>query len=156
MNSEIDWAGRIGALRAQMAVQGLDGFLIPMADQYQNEYVPPQAQRITWLTGFTGSAGMVVVLKDKAAAFTDGRYTLQIAAQVDGNLYECRHITETPPDSWIAENLPDAAKLGVDSWLFTEAGVARFRKAAGAAGGELVAVAENPILQAPVEEIIMC
>ncbi|MBT7664080.1 MAG: aminopeptidase P family protein, partial [Rhodospirillaceae bacterium] len=90
-----NWAGRLASLRAEMAAQGLDGFVVPMADQYQNEYVPPQAQRITWLTGFTGSAGMVVVLADRAAAFTDGRYTLQIAEQVDGELYDCLHIAET-------------------------------------------------------------
>ena len=123
-------------MRAEMAAQGLDGFVVPMADQYQNEYVPPQAQRITWLTGFTGSAGMVVVLADRAAAFTDGRYTLQIAEQVDGELYDCLHIAETPPPDWIAKNLKSGDKLGFDSWLFTQDGVGRFRKGAAAAGAE--------------------
>ncbi len=145
MSGEIDWAGRLAALRGEMSARGLDGFLVGMADQYQNEYVPPQAQRITWLTGFTGSAGMVVVLKDKAAAFTDGRYTLQIAEQVDGELYQRLHITDSPPTDWIGENLAENAKLGFDGWLFTDAGVTRFRKAAEAAGGELVAVEGNPL-----------
>ncbi|MFP6746303.1 MAG: aminopeptidase P family protein [Alphaproteobacteria bacterium] len=145
MGGGIDWAGRLAALRGEMAARGLDGFLVGMADQYQNEYVPPQAQRIAWLTGFTGSAGMVVVLKDKAAAFTDGRYTLQIAEQVDGELYQCLHITDSPPTDWIGENLPGDGKLGIDSWLFTELGVARFRAAAEAAGGELRAVDDNPL-----------
>ncbi|MBT4043787.1 MAG: aminopeptidase P family protein [Rhodospirillaceae bacterium] len=140
-----NWAGRLASLRAEMAAQGLDGFVVPMADQYQNEYVPPQAQRITWLTGFTGSAGMVVVLADRAAAFTDGRYTLQIAEQVDGELYDCLHIAETPPPDWIAKNLKSGDKLGFDSWLFTQDGVGRFRKGAAAAGAELVAVSENPL-----------
>ena len=116
-----------------------------MADQYQNEYVPPQAKRITWLTGFTGSAGMVVVLKQKAAAFTDGRYTLQIDKQVDGALYDRLHIGDHPPSDWISTNLPRGAKLGYDSWLFTDASVARFRKSVEAAGGELVAVTDNPL-----------
>ncbi|MBT5195289.1 MAG: aminopeptidase P family protein [Rhodospirillaceae bacterium] len=145
MSAKIDWAGRLAALRGELVARRLDGFLVPMADQYQNEYVPPQAQRITWLTGFTGSAGMVVVLKDKAAAFTDGRYTLQIAEQVDGDLYECHHIVDAPPIDWIAENLPKDGKLGYDSWLFTEAGVNRFQKAAEIAGGELTAVDANPL-----------
>ena len=139
------WARRLAALRGELAVRGLDGFLIPMADQYQNEYVPAAAQRIAWLTGFTGSAGMVVVLKERAAAFTDGRYTLQIAEQVDGELYERLHIGETPPPEWIAKNLPKGGKLGFDSWLFAQDAVARYRKGAEAAGGELVAVEDNPL-----------
>ena len=126
-------------------MRGLDGFLVPMADQYQNEYVPAAAQRIAWLTGFTGSAGMVVVLQDRAAAFTDGRYTLQIAEQVDGDLYERLHIGETPPADWITANLAVGGKLGFDSWLFAQDGVARYRKGAEAAGGELVAVTDNPL-----------
>jgi Xaa-Pro aminopeptidase len=139
------WAERLKALRQELTVQGLDGFLVPMADQYQNEYVPASAQRIAWLTGFTGSAGMVVVLRETAAAFTDGRYTLQIAEQVDGDLYERLHIGETPPPDWVASNLPNGGKLGFDSWLFAQDAVARYRKGAEAAGGELVAVAENPL-----------
>ena len=145
MSKDTDAAGRLAALREELAVQGLDGFVVPMADQYQNEYVPPQAKRIAWLTGFTGSAGMVVVLKEKAAAFTDGRYTLQIEKQVDGALYDRLHIGDHPPSDWISTNLPKGAKLGYDSWLFTDAGVARFRKSVEAAGGELVAVTDNPL-----------
>ena len=140
-----DWAGRLAALRGELQAQGLDGFVVPMADRYQNEYVPASARRIAWLTGFTGSAGMVVVLRESAAAFTDGRYTLQITEQVDGDLYERLHVTETPPTDWIAEHLPKGGKLGFDSWLFTQDGVARFRKAAEAAGGELAAVTDNPL-----------
>ncbi|MDP6692600.1 MAG: aminopeptidase P family protein [Alphaproteobacteria bacterium] len=142
---DTEWAARLASLRAELTLRGLDGFLIPMADQYQNEYVPASARRIAWLTGFTGSAGMVVVLQDRAAAFTDGRYTLQINEQVDGGLYDRLHITETPPTDWIAANLPGQGKLGFDSWLFTQDGVARFRKSAAAAGGELVAVSDNPL-----------
>ncbi len=145
MSKDTDAAGRLAALREELVAQGLDGFVVPMADQYQNEYVPPQAKRIAWLTGFTGSAGLVVVLKEKAAAFTDGRYTLQIEKQVDGALYDRLHIGDHPPSDWISTNLPKGAKLGYDSWLFTDAGVARFRKSVEAAGGELVAVTDNPL-----------
>ncbi len=144
-NDRVDWAERLAALRGELKVRGLDGFLVPMADQYQNEYVPAAAQRIAWLTGFTGSAGMVVVLADGAAAFTDGRYSLQIAEQVDGALYQRLHIGEMPPADWIAANLGAGGKLGYDSWLFTQDGVARYRKSATAAGGELVAVTDNPV-----------
>ena len=145
MNQGMDSTSRLSELRKELVAQGLDGFVVPMADQYQNEYVPPQAKRITWLTGFTGSAGMVVVLKQKAAAFTDGRYTLQIAEEVDGALYERLHIGEQPPTKWIIDNLHKGAKLGYDSWLFTNASADRFRKCLETLDGELVAVSDNPI-----------
>ncbi|MDP6345592.1 MAG: aminopeptidase P family protein [Alphaproteobacteria bacterium] len=140
-----DAAERLGHLRAELARRGLDGFLVPMADDYQNEYVPDRARRIAWLTGFTGSAGLVVVLAERAAAFTDGRYTLQMEEQVDGGLYQRLHITDQPPTDWLADNLAAGAKVGYDAWLFTPDGVARFDKAVAKAGGELVAVADNPL-----------
>ena len=138
-------ADRLRDLRAELGRRGLDGFLVPMADEYQNEYVPPRAKRIAWLTGFTGSAGLVVALAERAAVFTDGRYTLQVADQVDGDLYDLRHITEAPPTDWIAEHLPAGAKLGYDPWLFTADGVRRFAEAAEKAGGTLTPVDDNPI-----------
>jgi Xaa-Pro aminopeptidase len=138
-------AERLGRLRDELARRGLDGFLVPMADEHQNEYVPPRAQRIAWLAGFTGSAGLVAVLRDKAALFTDGRYTLQARAQVDAGLYELRHVVEEPPTDWIAGNLPRGGRLGYDPWLFTADGATRFRAAAERAGGVLVAVDGNPL-----------
>src|SRR5690606_35741114 len=138
-------AGRLQALRAELARRDLAGFLVPMADEYQNEYVPTRARRIAWLTGFTGSAGLVVVLQHKAAIFVDGRYTLQVRDQVDTALFEPRHITDEPPADWIAENLPKGGRLGYDPWLFTAAGVERFAAAAKRAGGELAACPDNPL-----------
>ena len=93
---------RLSALRGELARRDLQGFLIPRADEHLGEYVPPSAERLAWLTGFTGSAGLAVVLPDSAAVFTDGRYTLQVQAQTDSALWECRHITDDPPPAWIA------------------------------------------------------
>ncbi len=138
-------ADRLRDLRAELERRGLDGFLVPMADEYQNEYVPLRAKRIEWLTGFTGSAGLVVVLTERAAVFTDGRYTLQVADQVDGDLYDLRHIVDAPATDWIGEHLPAGAKLGYDPWLFTADGVRRFAEAAEKAGGALTPVDGNPI-----------
>ncbi|MCO5088833.1 MAG: aminopeptidase P family N-terminal domain-containing protein, partial [Methylobacteriaceae bacterium] len=73
---------RVAALRAELKARGLAGFVIPRADEHQNEYVPPGAERLAWLTGFTGSAGAAIVLTDKAAVFVDGRYTIQAREQV--------------------------------------------------------------------------
>ncbi|WP_236571525.1 aminopeptidase P family protein [Rhodovarius lipocyclicus] len=131
-------ADRLAALRAEIAAQGVDGFLIPRADEYLGEYVPPSGERLSWLTGFTGSAGLAVVLKDKAAIFTDGRYTTQVRQQVDGRLYEYRHLIEEPAPDWLAATAP-GARIGYDPWLHTEAAIARYT------GVTMVPLARNPV-----------
>jgi len=136
---------RIEALRAELARRELDGFIVPHADEFQNEYLPPCAERLAWLTGFTGSAGLAVVLRERAAVFTDGRYTLQIREQVDASLFEIRHIAEEPPKDWIATHLPEGGRLGYDPWLHTEKSLGTWREAAEKAGGDLVPVDGNPL-----------
>ena len=89
-------AERLAALRAALRQAGVEGFLIPRADEHLGEYVPPSGERLAWLTGFTGSAGLAVVLDDRAALFTDGRYTTQAQQQLDPALWELRHIIEQP------------------------------------------------------------
>src|SRR5438477_12450963 len=98
-------AARLSALRAAMAAAGVDGYLVPRSDEHQAEYVPAFAERLQWLTGFTGSAGMAVVLADTAAIFVDGRYTLQVRSQVDGSLYEYRHLIDEPAPAWLVKTL---------------------------------------------------
>jgi Xaa-Pro aminopeptidase len=136
---------RAAKLREELARRNLDGFLIPRADEHQGEYVPPHAERLRWLTGFNGSAGMAVVLKDRAAIFVDGRYTLQVRHQVDLDIFEAKHLIEEPPTRWIEENLPKGAKLAYDPWLHTIDSVTRLRAAAEKAGGSLVPVDTNPL-----------
>jgi Xaa-Pro aminopeptidase len=128
-------------LREQLRRQGLDGFVVPRADEHLGEYVPAATERLAWLTGFTGSAGIAVVLLDKAAVFTDGRYVLQLAAQTDAESWERRHVTEEPPAGWLAANAPAGAKIGYDPWLFAEEGLARYTDA----GLAMEAVQPNPI-----------
>ena len=136
-------APRVARLRAEMARRGLDGFIIPRADEHQGEYVPPHAERLKWLTGFGGSAGMAIVLKDKAAIFIDGRYTLQVRDQVDMAIFEPQHLVDEPATRWIEENLVHGARLGFDPWLHTAAAAARLRKACERAGAELVPCTDN-------------
>jgi Xaa-Pro aminopeptidase len=138
-------AARLSLLRAQMKRQGLDALIFSRADEHQNEYVPPSEERVAWLTGFTGSAAIVVVLADKAALFTDGRYTLQARDQIDGTLFSIEHMVETPASKWLADNLPTGAALGYDPWRTTADGVERLEKAAKEAGARLVAVNSNPL-----------
>jgi Xaa-Pro aminopeptidase len=136
---------RLARLRQELSARGLDGFVVPRSDEHQGEYVPPRGQRLAWLTGFTGSAGLAVVLHDRAALFVDGRYTLQAAQQVDGSLFEFRHLTEEPPARWIGAALEPGAVLGYDPWLHTPHEVERFRAAAEKAGAALRPVAGNPL-----------
>ena len=121
---------KLTALRAELTRQGLDGFIIPRADEHLGEYVPDSAERLSWLTGFTGSAGLAVVLADRAAVFTDGRYVLQLAAQTDAGLWERRHITEEPAPAWLAQHAPAGGKIGYDPLLISEEALSRYTDAA--------------------------
>jgi Xaa-Pro aminopeptidase len=138
-------APRLAALRAELRGRGLDGFVVPRADRYQNEYVPPCAERLAWLTGFTGSAGLAIVLADRAVIFVDGRYLVQVRDEVDASAFTVEHLVEHPPAQWIEENLPAGAKLGYSPWLHTVDGAERLSKACEAAKASLVAVADNLI-----------
>ena len=136
---------RLGRLREALASQGLDGFIVPRSDEHQGEYVPPRGQRLAWLTGFTGSAGVAIVLRERAALFVDGRYTLQAAAQVDTQLFETHHLIDEPPARWVETALTPGVVLGYDPWLHPPHDVERFRAAAEKTGASLCAVSENPL-----------
>ena len=136
---------RLDALRKELAERGLDGFVIPISDEHMSEYVGAYAQRLAWLTGFGGSAGTAVVLKDKAAIFVDGRYTLQVRDQVDGKLYEYKSVPQDSPTEWLATNCAAGSTIGFDPWLHTQGWAKAAAKALEKAGAELVAVDTNPI-----------
>lgn len=136
---------RVAALRAELARLGLRGFLVPRADEHQNEYVPPHAERLRWLTGFSGSAGLAVVLTDAAAVFVDGRYTLQVRAEVPADLFEYHHLLDSPPTDWLRRRLLRGDRVGYDPWLHTVEGVERLAAACQRAGAELVPCEPNPL-----------
>ena len=138
-------AERLAALRAELKSRGLDGFIVPRADEHQGEYVPRRSQRLAWLTGFSGSAGTAIVLADKAAIFIDGRYTLAVRSQVDTAAFEPHQYPEEMPETWAAENLAKGARLGFDPWLQTVDGYERFARAAQRVGASFVPVESNPI-----------
>jgi Xaa-Pro aminopeptidase len=140
-----DSAPRVAALRAELRQRGLDGFIVPRADRYKNEYVPPCAERLAWLTGFTGSAGLAIVLADRAVLFVDGRYQVQVREEVDSAIFSIAHLVDEPPPAWIAANVPAGAQLGYSPWLHTVDGAERLGKACAAARASLVAVDDNPI-----------
>jgi len=138
-------AERLVLLRAELGRRGIDGFVVPRADEHQGEYVPRRSQRLGWLTGFRGSAGLAIVLADRAAIFIDGRYTLAVRAQVDTAAFVPHQIPEESPEAWIAKNLPKGGRLGFDPWLQTVDGFERFARTCERAGGVFVPVESNPI-----------
>ncbi|WP_296708191.1 aminopeptidase P family protein [Rhodoblastus sp.] len=137
-------APRLKMLRARLKAMKLDGFLVPRADAHQNEYVAPCEERLAWLAGFTGSAGFVIVLADKAALFVDGRYTIQAREQVDSAAFTVVPLAEVSPADWLTKNAKKDARIGYDPWLHTNGQLARFETAAKKAGATLEAVDENP------------
>ncbi|WP_413988436.1 aminopeptidase P family protein [Labrys okinawensis] len=136
---------RIKALRDKLGELGLDGFVVPRSDEHQNEYCPPSEERLSWLTGFAGSAGIAIILKDQASIFVDGRYTVQVREQVDTSLITPRHLIDEPPEKWLGEVLKPGQKLGYDPHLQSMNEVERLRAACEKAGANLVQVKENPI-----------
>ena len=118
---------------------------MPRSDEHQGEYVPARADRLAWISGFTGSAGLAIVMLDQAAIFVDGRYTLQVQAEVSPALFQYKHLTDDPHADWAASALPQSGRLGYDPWLHTVGWVDRMRSAIGRAGSEMLACPDNPI-----------
>jgi len=136
---------RLKALREELARRKLDGFVVPLTDEHMSEYVGAYAQRLAWLTGFQGSAGSAVVLPAEAAIFVDGRYTLQVREQVDGQHWSYQSVPQTSTAEWLEAHAPSGARIGYDPWLHTRGWVTAARQALASKGAELVAVDTNPI-----------
>ncbi|MGJ3231145.1 MAG: aminopeptidase P family protein [Oceanicaulis sp.] len=132
-------------LRKALKDSGLDGFIIPHEDEYNNEYLPANAERLMWATGFTGSAGAAIAMVDRAAVFVDGRYTEQVKNQVDNDLYEYADLTDGGVAGWIRRNAKRGETIGYDPKLHSPDALAKIEAAAERAGARLVAVEENPI-----------
>lgn len=136
---------RVTLLRQWLADNGLDGFLVPRADEHQGEYVADRSARLKWLTGFSGSAGVALVQRDRAFMFVDGRYTLQVRHEVDLDIFAIESLVDNPPASWIKDNLGKGARLGFDPWLHTIAEVKALKTSAEQSGATLVPLDRNPI-----------
>ncbi len=135
-------ARQLGRLASEL---GLAAVIVPRADEHMGEYVPPSSERLKWVTGFTGSAGLAIVGPKLAALFVDGRYTLQARSQVDTGTFEIHQIPETSPVEWLAGRLQDKAIVGFDPWLHTTAWVTSARTILAKHGIVLKALARNPV-----------
>jgi Xaa-Pro aminopeptidase len=138
-------AHRLAVLRAELKRRGLDGFVVPRADEHQNEYCHPSAERLAWLTSFTGSAGMAIAMAERAALFVDGRYTVQAPEQTDTRKIEVRHLIDEPPEKWLEQTVKPGQRVGYDPMLLTRDQAKKLRAGVEAAGGVLVALEDNPL-----------
>ncbi|MDO5630402.1 MAG: aminopeptidase P family protein [Paracoccus sp. (in: a-proteobacteria)] len=136
-------SARLAALRAQMADAGLDAFIVPRADAHQGEYVAPSDARLAWLTGFTGSAGFAIVTTDTAGVFIDGRYRVQVRAEVDAADYAPVNWPETRPADWLRQALPGGGRVGFDPWLHTRAEIEALEQGLTGTGIGLIATERN-------------
>ena len=142
-NQTMNFADRLASVRQQMNARGLDALIIPRADEYLGEYIPERNERLRWISGFTGSAGVVVVLADRAAIFVDGRYTVQVRKQVSEELFEILHLLETPHVAWLAEQLNEGSKVGFDPRLHPFTWYQESENTLSDAGMEFIVVDEN-------------
>ncbi len=138
-------ADRLQRLRQKMAELQVDGFIVPLNDEFHGEAAPACSERLKWLTGFTGSAGVAAVLRDRAAIFVDGRYTLQVRTEVDTSLFEPRHVSDAPLKEWISENMAAGEVLAIDPWLHTKSNVDMLKELSMEAGLILQSVEKNLI-----------
>lgn len=136
---------RVAAIRNRFDELGIDGFLVPRADEYQGEYVPKSAERLSWLTGFTGSAGIALITRSQAVVFVDGRYTTQLVEQVDGAVFSGGDLVNEPPHVWLPAHAAKGFRLGVDPWLHGGTELKRLAKALAEIEGSLVILPENPL-----------
>ncbi len=136
---------RVEALRAGFDAAGVDGILVPRADEFQGEYVPACAERLAYVTGFTGSAGILLVTRNEALVFVDGRYVTQLAQQVDQTVFAGGDLVHEPPHVWLGRKGPRGFRLGLDPWMHTGADIGRLEKALAGIGGTLVLLDHNPV-----------
>mgnify|MGYP003477453509 CR=1 FL=1 len=136
---------RVAQVRATLATLELDAFIVPHDDEHLGEYIPAYAERLDWITGFNGSAGLAIIMAQRAALFVDGRYTVQARMQAPAELFEFLHLNEDPHVQWLAEQLPSGARVGFDPRLHSLAWYQSAKPILAERGIALVRVEENPI-----------
>ncbi|MCY0095990.1 aminopeptidase P family protein [Hoeflea ulvae] len=138
-------AGRLARLRARFDASGVDAVAVPRSDEYLGEYVPACAERLAWLTGFTGSAGLVLVLTDQAHLFVDGRYAAQARTQTDNQVFAYEDLITTPLAGFLEASGRSGLRLGIDPWTWPSSEVTRLEAALDKLGGSLVFLERNPV-----------
>jgi len=136
---------RVSSLRKEIFNEGLDGYIILRTDEFQGEFLAPYAQRLSWISGFTGSAGSAVILPENAVVMSDGRYTLQLREEVDTTLFELEDSTKISVGKWLKMHAPEGSCIGYDVWLYTPKQIEEIEKHCGENNITLVPCIRNLI-----------
>lgn len=111
----------LSSLRRWLQENRLDGMIVPRADPWQSENSAPHDDKLAWLTGFDGSAGLALVLPDRALLFVDGRYQVQARLQVNTDAFEIHHLHNEPLAQWLQENVAAGSRIAFEPLLMTNA-----------------------------------
>ena len=136
---------KLGMLRAHLSAEGFQGFIVPHTDEYLSEYTPADAERLEWMTGFTGSSGVAAILLDKALALTDGRYAIQIKEQIDPSFYEIADMANLTLVDWMKTHVKSGQVIGYDPQLHTQKQITEMLEKLAGTGIELKPILKNPI-----------
>ncbi|WP_336709878.1 MULTISPECIES: aminopeptidase P family protein [unclassified Cedecea] len=131
----------LGALRALLRERELDGIIVPRADAHQSEYCAPYDNKLEFISGFTGSAGLALVLADRALLFVDGRYQVQARHQVNLAEFEIHHLHDEPLHLWLRDNLPAGKRIAFEPLLMVNSQYESLRTS----GCDLVALDDDPL-----------
>lgn len=134
----------LARLRTLSSGLGLDGVVVPRTDPYQNEVTAPHDDCLRYLSGFTGSAGMAIVLADRALLFVDGRYSVQVRHEVDLAVWDIHPLHDAPPHVWLRANTQRGWRIGTDATRLSATAFDRLAFACSAAGAALVAMPDDP------------
>lgn len=134
---------RLTALRTQLQAEQIDALIVPRYDAHQGEYLAPHDERLAYLTGFTGSAGLVLITHTDAILFVDGRYSVQAEKQSPPPLFSHQHLFDTPLEDWLATQAQAGWRIGYDPMHLPPAWVTRFQKGAKTANAQLIPTPQN-------------
>lgn len=135
---------RLRRLRAWMAEEGLDGLIVPRADMHQSEVTAPHDDCLAYVSAFTGSAGLALILADKALLFVDGRYQVQARGEVDLTTFELRHLRDQPTEQWLGQAARPGWRIGIDGMKVTLALHDRLEAALAGRGASLTPLSGDP------------
>ncbi|MFT6368641.1 MAG: Xaa-Pro aminopeptidase, partial [Bacteroidia bacterium] len=136
---------RLVRVRQLMKSAGYDALIVPRADEYLGEYIPAHNERLQWISGFNGSAGVVVILQDTAAIFTDGRYTVAVRQEVSADSFQYHHLINEPHLPWLKNQLPEGSRVSYDPRLHSLVWQREAVRILGGGGLELIADTDNLI-----------
>ncbi|MBA5723672.1 aminopeptidase P family protein [Candidatus Liberibacter sp.] len=136
---------RLQKLRSRFDDLGIDAFLVPRFDEYRGEFLSEDSERLAWITGFTGSAGIAIILRENAVIFVDGRYVSQVEQEVDTEVFSTKNIAIESLHTWIAHHAPTGLRLGIDPWLHSASAVRLLEMALGKIGGVVIGLSCNPL-----------